>query len=387
MLIVRTILVGIFSGLSCMGSARVEEGAPKAKPEVIYFGAFCPDGKLITVGSPEEELEPVCCSISNGKLLSVWDVRSGKRLEEKLFDNDLEQTAVSPDGKLLASWNTEECDHFADGAVRIYTLERTDGMFGAPIGTLGGPICQQISATFAPDSKSLAVSYCYGYGLADVDKTTSTQANQQNGIRFWDMETYIETGSFFTDNTAHDLKWSPDGRFLAGTILSTDTDGMDVQVWELQGKTMVGRAPMPEDSLDFGFSADSRHLVIGGSLNAYKLPESGSTGKLEKVELEIAKAEDIVSTNHLEVIEDQTSISLRDVRDPYSEIRVSKKNPRAQEREDSGVILNVGMLVVSADGRHVLIDSSLVDMREFDLRKLDLLVPKNSARYELQPLN
>ncbi len=387
MIIVRSVLATVFFGLACMGPAQVEKGAPGSKPEVIYFGAFCPGGKLITVGSPEEDLEPVCCSISNGKLLSVWDVRSGKRLEEKLFDNDLEQTAVSPDGKLLASWNTEECDHFADGAVRIYTLERLDGRFGAPVGTLGGPISQQISATFAPDSKSLAVSYRYGYGLADVDETSSTQAKKQNGIRIWDTETFTETGSFFTDNTAHDLKWSPDGRFLAGTILSTDTDGMDVQVWELQGKTMFGRAPMPEDSFDFGFSDDSRHLVIGGSLDAYKLPESGSTGKLEKVELEIAKAKDIASRNHLEVIEDQTSISLRDVRDPHSEIRVIKKNPRTKEREDSGLILNVGVLDVSADGRHVLIDSSLVDMRGYDLRKLELLVPRNSARYELQPLN
>jgi WD40 repeat protein/tRNA A-37 threonylcarbamoyl transferase component Bud32 len=154
---------------------------------------------------PLDEKVAAACS---GKVLSVWDVRTGRLLQAFRSDSTaFSAAAFSPDGKILAGaiGDVDDFPSSREGKVILW-----DASSWKPLRTLSGHQSAVASVAFHPDGKQLAT------------------ASRDQTIKIWDPATGQELRTL--RGHAARISWisySPDGKLLA----SCSHDG-SVRVWD-----------------------------------------------------------------------------------------------------------------------------------------------------------
>jgi WD40 repeat protein len=196
--------------------------------EPITSLAFSPDGKQL-----------VSCGLD--KNVRLWEVESGKQLQDLGNNSKVRSVAFSPDGQQIAAigddgigriWNA------TNGSIRLGTHFHNEG------GKTGG-----LQIVFSPDSKTLA-----SCGVAGVPRTTvaPTAAGDVGDAAGKPLSTFA--GHTGTVNT---VAFSKDGKLLA-------TGGKDhtVRVWDAASgvsvRTFHGHS---EEVTGVAFSPDGRMLA------------------------------------------------------------------------------------------------------------------------------
>ncbi|MEW8093473.1 MAG: TIR domain-containing protein [Candidatus Thiodiazotropha endolucinida] len=190
--------------------------------------------------SYHEEIQSVVFSGDSDRLVwaadedvvTVWDQRSGAVVHEMGERERVRSLALSPDGRTLASAVANR------PAVAVWDLES-----GQRIGELSDPgvADNPNSMVFSPDGKLLLTA---GW----------------SGVHLWDA-----TGgglvAQLTDAQAIDVAFSPDGEWLAASLLSY----CEVLTWtvnETAKEVPIGDGECDPGSTQIGFSPDGRALAI-----------------------------------------------------------------------------------------------------------------------------
>jgi WD40 repeat protein len=181
------------------------------------------DGKVLAAaGGPR----------GTGGSVLVWDTATGEPLADLDTAPDRDgRVALSPDGKLLASWD-------AAAGVEVWDVKQ-----GKILHRLPPPESRpsRASAVFAPDGKVLAVAR--GAGVELRDPGTGKELRTLDGLR----------------RGASVVAFSPDGKFLA----AADGAG-ECHLWDAAtGKRLGSCASRTEIVPSFGFRADGSVVAWG----------------------------------------------------------------------------------------------------------------------------
>lgn len=384
----------LLSRISCLlllvtcplsGGAQ-EEDPTDRQPEVIAFGAFIPGDRLVTAGYLEKDLEPICHGTFNGHVLSLWDLATGKRLEKQVFDENLEETSVSPDGRYMASWHTEECDHFADGAIRIYSLETSEGGFGRRLGTLGGPTAHAMAVTFSPDSRRIAAAYDYPFYFEGEERPPPSY---RKAVRVWDVADLSEYCWLTTEKPVYDLRFAPTNNLLAA--LDSSGDDPSLYLWDLERRRKLATLKMGSDNYEFGFTENGDKLVAAAVPQpvAYLVPDAATSSALEQTSIDPAAAEAAITGHGITYEQDENGTSISLVKQRREVVRLKRVPPKSGQKknEELDVLLNSGVLAISRNGKHALVDSQILDLEEKVLRDLKLIRPKSASTWKVVPVS
>jgi WD40 repeat protein len=187
-------------------------------PQTVYSVHFSPDGKLLASGCMGHEVR-------------VWDVRSGKQLQNLPHpagqSNYIHATVFSPDGKTLAVGGTTNDIALWDTT----TWKRTR--------TLKGHTDRVINLAWSPDSRRL---YSGSY-----DKTA----------RVWDARPGKELRRLETPEYVGDIALSPDGKTLAAGL----TDSGNVLAWDTATGKRLWAAGEDDCAMGLSFSPDGKALA------------------------------------------------------------------------------------------------------------------------------
>jgi WD40 repeat protein/serine/threonine protein kinase len=197
--------------------------------------AFSADDKGLVAGN------------SQGNVLG-WDATTGaERFVARLFPEDVQHAAISPDGSLLA---------VAGGARVVKVL---DAATGKELFTLAGHTQRINALAFSADGKWLATG--------GEDKT----------VRLWDItRREAATGKLLRGHTdiVTGVAVSTDGR----RVFSAAWDGT-IRVWDAAGGNVLMAIPAPGDRLQcLALSPDGRHVAAAGHGKLIRLWET-ATGK------------------------------------------------------------------------------------------------------------
>jgi WD40 repeat protein len=236
------------------------------------------------VFSPDAERVATCGS---GPLVTIWDVRSGKRILSLAAKIDYVYTvAFSPDGKQLALV-------YDDRTVKFW-----DTTTGQELSSLKADILCRLSyrIAFSPDGTSIAAACANGdiilwninSGRSVVfgrdNSTVSTMAFSRDGsnlvtggwettVKLWDVKTrkkLMDLGQ--VDLLYCGATFSPDGKRL----ITGSTEGT-VKIWDvLTGQELMTLHKMEKASLvtSITFSSDGRSLItssLSGSIKVWRL--------------------------------------------------------------------------------------------------------------------
>jgi WD40 repeat protein len=199
--------------------------------------AISPDGaNLAAVGE------------QNG-ILTVWNLRSGRKVYVRDFPTDLSGLSYSQDGKRLA---------VSDWGLCIHILDASNGM---DVARRDGPATNAVA--YRPDGKHVAAG-C-------TDQT----------VLIWDIETGKLQRLKGHEAGAESVAYSPDGQWLA----SADDSG-EVILWDATAENDVRLARRIHAHRDFvncvRFSPDSRRLATASRDGTVKLWDAAS-GSLVRI--------------------------------------------------------------------------------------------------------
>lgn len=195
--------------------------------------AFSPDGKLLV-------------SVSEDKVMHLWDLRTGKSIFEQAYGERLHSAAFSPDGALVAVGDYDQ------------TIRLMDVASHAEVRTIRPSLRYVDTLAFSPDGKMLASASANGAGT---------------NIEFWDPQ----SGAALNRIDGHGgpvtyLAFSSDGKRLA-TYSQEDPTFL---FWELPSGKKIGQIndaageigifPMAKG---FDLSPDQKLFV---SCGGYSLP-------------------------------------------------------------------------------------------------------------------
>jgi WD40 repeat protein/transcriptional regulator with XRE-family HTH domain len=217
------------SVMATLLAEQQQNGMLPADPFAVLRVAFSPDGKLLA-------------SADTDGTVRLWNPVTGQPVGAPLRAGTgasaVFGVAFSPDGKLLASAD-------GDGTVRLWN-PATRRLDGAPLradpGTSGGVT----GVAFSPDGKLLA------------------SADGNDGTVLWNLATRRPIGPPIvgtSSNSVFGVAFSPNGKLLA----STDVDGT-VQLWNAATRRPIG-GPIPADTgprggvSEVAFSPDGKLLA------------------------------------------------------------------------------------------------------------------------------
>jgi WD40 repeat protein len=204
---------------------------------------FSTDGKKMAVGGD---------GLGEKTPAVVWDVDGNKQIAEVPVVHDMRVgTALSADGKVLATWGHNIHDRGAD----LPSLQLWDVATGKETGRLKLESSLVLGAVFTPDGKHILVS------------------GQSGALSVWDVATVRQVRRFAPHSgTGGLLAYSPDGKVIAAAT----ADGV-VQLWETAtGKRLtVTRGPHCS-MVGLTFRPDNTVLALGLSDQALCLWEAPS---------------------------------------------------------------------------------------------------------------
>jgi WD40 repeat protein/serine/threonine protein kinase len=225
--------------------------------------AFSPDGRLLASGG-------------GGNTIKLWDVGSGM-LRREIAAHCTASLAFSPDGKLLACADGKFLDS-SGGFKSVFYIKLWDVANGTVTQTLTGYDGVVNSVAFSPDGKLLASGNSEGDTLSPDGKLL---ASAHDTLKLWD----VTTGTLRQTLPGHDetyfpLVFSPDGSLLAYANLSTvaSPDGK-IKIWSASIKllevptgtlmrTLTGHARFV---WSIAFSPDGKLLASGSDDKTIKL--------------------------------------------------------------------------------------------------------------------
>jgi WD40 repeat protein len=184
--------------------------------------AFGGDGKQFVIGNAWPQIQ-------------LWDLSGPeptKRLEMNHKDpsHTMDQVALSPDGRLLASGR-----HTNDHTLRLWRIE------GDQLEQVAIPRVEALHVLFAPDGKTLAFG------------------DHNGGVHLWDL-----TGPIPTDRQrlsgSHPIAFTRDGRQL----LTLGHEGA-VIVWDPATGQKLHEVKLAQGVGAAALSADGRHFAVGNS--------------------------------------------------------------------------------------------------------------------------
>lgn len=138
---------GIFQRESKPSQTELERDEPG-------LGAFNEMGELWTCGMPRQS--PEFEFTHAGGTFRIWNPATGDLLSTSSAPS-LDETAISPDGRIIAVWDNgmcEACSYSPDGKVRLYDTANMK-----LLGTMKSPVRGISCIAFSPDSRTLVVSF------------------------------------------------------------------------------------------------------------------------------------------------------------------------------------------------------------------------------------
>lgn len=196
--------------------AKGEVACTLPHAEVVFAGAFAPDGKQLVAGGYDRE--------KNAYFARVWEVGAEKELRRLAFGGGgIRSVAYSPDGKTVAIGG--------DGG-KTLEVKLFDAATGKEVRAIPFPGASSVkSVAFSPDGKTLAASG--GAATRLFDAATGREVLKISG-------------------KAVGLRFTPDGKVLVGAVAST------VYRWEVAtGKPLIpegGDSPVAQVELVGGGS-------------------------------------------------------------------------------------------------------------------------------------
>jgi len=234
----------------------------------LAFGEEHGDGKVrvldtsnfqagpIELGGHNATVRSVAFSFDNKTLatvdqdntLRVWDISNPLSPVKTVQRTDLTNyVAISPDGKTLALSN------LLSPEVELWDLP---DLKGPPL-KLKGILQPQTELAFSPDGHYLAV----GASTANLQGNISAPFGPT--IQMWDL-TDPQADPVLLDSqggmSINDVAFSPDGRWLANTIVDLDT----VYVWDMNNLKAPAKTLSQESAFSLSFSPDGKTLASGG---------------------------------------------------------------------------------------------------------------------------
>lgn len=217
----RSNLFGALHETKLQRTLRVHEGVSSV--------AYSPDGKLLASGNSDGTIQ-------------LWDMETGQPVGQPLTGHRLGVTSVAfhSDGKTLASLSY-------DGTIRLWDL-----VTGQQVGQLLADDLKPIhSMALSPDGKTLV------------------SGSEDNSIHLWEIATGKRLGQLLTDHVSvASVAFSPDSKTLA----SGGGEGT-IQLWDVATGKRLGQ-PLTGDasSIDsLSFSPDRKILASGSRFGIVRL--------------------------------------------------------------------------------------------------------------------
>jgi len=222
--------------------------------------AVSPDKKYILSGSRDNTMK-------------LWDVENEKEI--RTFPHPCPVTFVrfSADGRQIISGDDQ-------GVVRFWDFQT-----GAELKKLKSLVAKSGKMAMSADGKSLLTASDTGQiGLWDIasgkqqkwisahrdyvsaiqftpdDRYALSASYSDNAIKLWDLQ----TGNLhrtFPESKVSKAVVSPDGRYVLSYVWRSDV--IYVRLWNIAGGAEIKTFQFPGSVNSIGFSADSRHILIG----------------------------------------------------------------------------------------------------------------------------
>jgi WD40 repeat protein len=269
-----------------------------------------PDGKRLFVSQDDQPIEQAAIS-PDGKLLAssdstgkarIWDAATGKSiLLLKKSSDDIKSLAFSPDGRRLALGGQ-------DGTVRLWDLAKNEAD-----AKLAGNAKGAVQALlFTPDGKKLAtagdgtvrfwdvatgkeifatMNWDTGKrGLASTPDGKLVAIARRTGVMMIESTTgkRVRGGIDYSQREVTDVAFMPDGKTLAvvcNPFLSVDPTGVgEVHLYDLASGKFMTKLRSPRGFLlRLAVTADGKHIVAGGHDGQVHVWQRTATPKAPKV--------------------------------------------------------------------------------------------------------
>lgn len=356
------------------------------EPEVLRYARFLPSGNLFTVGALDKDYNGGCHGKYSGKRISTWNVNTGKRLLLHQYEDDLEEVALSPDGKMLASWHTKEDSDDADATIDFFCTSEISATFGSRRSTIRGGHAAIQQTAFSPDSRKFAFSYHWGPFKDNADTKL-----RQKDIRVYMISPPQEFCWLTTDeHTATELKFSPNGQYLAALCTSdihlSNSPTGGIYLWDLHKIKKLGKITHPSltnQDPHLEFSSDSKSLLLGfeSDVLRYRIDSAGNIGPAQPA-----------TQADIRPLLNPSGISIPSIpKDTYlvtdSETGAEIINLNRVPPQTSYPALcgngNQFSLTASPDGRYLVLDNQILDLKLRQLNNLDLMPPPHYTQWTL----
>ena len=207
------------------------------KQHIVYEVVFSPDSRKIA-------------GVITNEIVRIWDVQTGRELQNLLHSDEIPVLMWSPDGRKLACGDVK-------GIIQLWEIPQTGEESAICVQTLTGHTKEVVGLAFAPDGQTLA------------------SASWDGTVKLWD----VHTGQLRHTLTGHKdrvsrLAWSPDGRWLASGGRDSDPSIWLWDVAQAQYQTvLLGHRGVIRG---LGFTPDSSKLLSGSGEGAVRLWEVAS---------------------------------------------------------------------------------------------------------------